>query len=166
MAHAGDRRRTDDALRWLSHPSTCVAVVVLLVNDHVLKGAVGAWWTGRLSDAAGLLVAPPLVALALAVVGRRQRPARTQAAVAVAVVGALFAVVKLTGTGAAVASAAWSLVDAPGVVLRDPGDLLALPVLVAAWWVGARGPTSRVAPGGRAPARWLVVLPVAVLATV
>ncbi|MDC7121365.1 hypothetical protein OMK64_07430 [Cellulomonas fimi] len=166
MTDVGDRRRVDDALRWLSHPTTCVAVVALLVNDHVLKSASGAWWTGKLSDAAGLLVAPPLVAVALAVVGRQHRPPRTRAATAVAVVGVLFAVVKLTAAGAAVASAAWSLVDAPGVVRRDPSDLLVLPVLVVAWWVGARGPTPGAPPRDRAPARWLVVLPVAVLATV
>ncbi|GIG20996.1 hypothetical protein Cch01nite_17200 [Cellulomonas chitinilytica] len=166
MPDADARPHRDSALRWLSHPTTCVAVALLLVNDHVLKAAFGTWWTGKLSDVAGLLVAPPLVALGAAVVVRR--PPRWSAhapLVAVVLVGLLFTLVKGTVQGATLASAAWSVVDGPAVVLRDPTDLLALPALGLAWWVGAR---ARAGAGRalrrRPPARWLVVVPVAVLA--
>lgn len=169
MPDADDRPLHDDALRWLCHPTTCVAVAVLLLNDHVLKAAFGTWWTGKLSDAAGLLVAPPLVTLVLALAWRGPRPRsdRVVRALAVATVGALFALVKVAPLGAAVASAAWSLVDGPGLVRSDATDLAVLPVLALAWRAGAG---TRPGPGGTrrptAPARWLVVLPVAVLATV
>lgn len=169
MTDADARPPHDAALRWLCHPSTCVAVVLLLLNDHVLKAALGTWWTGKLSDVAGLLVAPPLVAVVLALVWRRPRPAsdRVVATVAVALVGVLFAVVKATPSGASVASAAWSLVDGPGGVRHDPTDLAALPVLALAWCVGAGVRPAAGADRRRpVPARWLVVLPVAVLATV
>jgi hypothetical protein len=54
------------ALAWLSHPLTVLALVTLVLNDHVLKAAFPGWWTGKLSDVAGLVLAPPLVALLLA----------------------------------------------------------------------------------------------------
>ncbi|GAA3121815.1 hypothetical protein GCM10020001_047700 [Nonomuraea salmonea] len=44
---------------WLCHPVTVAGVLVLLVNDHLLKAAFPGVVTGKLSDVAGLLVAPP-----------------------------------------------------------------------------------------------------------
>jgi hypothetical protein len=40
-----------------------LAIGILAVNDHLLKGVVPGLVTGKLSDAAGLLVAPPLLAV-------------------------------------------------------------------------------------------------------
>ncbi|MEU0567650.1 hypothetical protein ABZ297_19995 [Nonomuraea sp. NPDC005983] len=115
---------------WLCHPATVVAVIVLLLNDHLLKQAWPGLVTGKLSDVAGLVVAPPLVALLF----RRRADA-----VAVLLTGALFAVVKSTETGADAASQVWSLLAGPSRVLADSTDLLlALPALAVAWWVRQR----------------------------
>src|SRR5690606_18791254 len=46
-------------------PVTVASVIVLLLNDHVLKQAWPGFVTGKLSDVAGLVVAPPLAALLL-----------------------------------------------------------------------------------------------------
>ena len=48
----------------LCHPGWWVALVVLLVNDHLLKGGgiLPGWLTGKLSDFAFLVVLPVLVA--------------------------------------------------------------------------------------------------------
>lgn len=113
-------------MRWLCHPITFVAVVVLVVNDHVLKAAWPGVVTGKLSDIAGLVVAPAVVALFL--------PRRGDL-IAVVVVGVGFTVVKCTQTGAELASQAWTLVAGPSQVLADPTDLLALPALGLAWWI-------------------------------
>jgi hypothetical protein len=51
-------------LAWLGHPATVVATFALPVNDHLLKSLWPGLVTGKLSDVAGLLVAPPLLALA------------------------------------------------------------------------------------------------------
>jgi hypothetical protein len=41
------------ARAWLTSPAFLVAIALLIVNDWVLKPAVGSWWTGKLSDVAG-----------------------------------------------------------------------------------------------------------------
>src|SRR4051812_25303572 len=66
-------------------------LVVLVVNDHLLKGAgvLPGWVTGKLSDFAGLIVAPLLVVVLV-----RARTARARAA-ALAVVAAPFCAIKI-----------------------------------------------------------------------
>ena len=44
------------ALRALAHPGSVLALVVLVLNDHVLKQAWPGLVTGKLSDVAGLVV--------------------------------------------------------------------------------------------------------------
>jgi hypothetical protein len=135
---------------WVCHPVTVLSTIVLLLNDHVLKVAWPGPVTGKLSDVAGLIVAPPLVALVFL---RRADTAATL------LTGALFAAVKSTETGAEVASQAWTLLAGPSRVLADPTDLLALPALALAWWVRSRTAHQHVR---RA---WIVLaIPLAVLA--
>ncbi|MFG1947351.1 hypothetical protein [Nonomuraea sp. NPDC048826] len=125
-------------------------MIVLLLNDHILKHAWPGFVTGKLSDVAGLVVAPPLVALLL--------PRRADLAATI-LTGALFTVVKTTETGAEAASQIWTTLAGSSRVLADPTDLLALPALALAWWVRQRS-RERVA------ARWHVItaVPLAVLA--
>ncbi|GAB1819999.1 hypothetical protein [Herbidospora sp. RD11066] len=108
---------------WIGQPLTVLALVVLVVNDHLLKATFPGFVTGKLSDVAGLVLLPPLLDLLV----RRPR-------LSIAITGAGFTLVKTTATGAWLASEAWSLVWNPSVVLADPTDLLALPALWVAWW--------------------------------
>ncbi|MFC4111623.1 hypothetical protein [Nonomuraea zeae] len=149
---------------------TVTGVVVLLLNDHLLKQVWPGFVTGKLSDVAGLVVAPALLALLF----------RRRADLAATVLtGVAFALVKCTETGAEAATQAWTLVAGPSRVLADPTDLLALPALALAWWVRRRtletsSPAPETSGGGRRPsrslgtfpARWriLVTMPMAVLA--
>ncbi|MFI6297676.1 hypothetical protein ACIBEJ_39210 [Nonomuraea sp. NPDC050790] len=132
---------------WLCHPATLAAALVLLINDHVLKELWPGFVTGKLSDLAGLVVAAPLVSLVFA---RRADLAAT------VLTGVVFALVKTTGTGAELASHAWTLVAGPSRILADPTDLLALPALGLAWRIRRH----------EAPRRWTAVVgvPLAVLA--
>ena len=146
---------TEDALRWLGSPVTAGALAVLVVNDHVLKQAWPGLVTGKLSDVAGLVVAPPLVALLLALVRVRWS--------ALLVTGAGFAVVKTVPAAAAVTSAGLGWLAGPSYVRADLTDLLALPALLLAHHARR---TSTVT---TSPRRWLVLgallLPFAVVAT-
>nr|WP_157554078.1 hypothetical protein [Herbidospora sakaeratensis] len=108
---------------WIGQPLTVLALVVLVVNDHVLKHAWPGFVTGKLSDVAGLILFPALLDL---VVGR--------AKFSIAVTGVAFTLVKTTATGAWLASEAWTALWGPSRVLADPTDLLALPALGLAWW--------------------------------
>ncbi|MDA0799847.1 MAG: hypothetical protein O2884_14440 [Chloroflexi bacterium] len=49
------------------HPVTLAAIAVLLINDYVFKQAwPGSWWTGKLSDLAWMVFAPPVLATVIA----------------------------------------------------------------------------------------------------
>ncbi len=127
------------ALAWLAHPVSVVALAVLVLNDHVLKQAYGTWWTGKLSDVAGLVFFPALVAVTIAGIGSVTGLAVSRPDLAaVAVAGLGFVWVKATVVGAAVASAVLSGLAGPSVIRADVTDLLALPALgLAAWAAGA-----------------------------
>ncbi|MFD4668555.1 hypothetical protein ACFWNN_02410 [Lentzea sp. NPDC058450] len=148
-------------LRWVAHPLTVGATAVLLLNDHVFKQAWPGLVTGKLSDVAGLVVAPPVLGLLFGLF----RAGQVGAAAATLLTGAGFAWVKLTSTGAEVASAAWSVVNGPSVVLADAGDLIALPALGLAWWawrLSAVAPPLPDRPAHRL--RMVLAMPFAVLA--
>ena len=114
--------------RAFTHPGYWSALALLLVNDHLLKGAglpfAPAWLTGKLSDVAGLLVAPALVALALTVT----LPARLRRHVAIApfvaapvLVGLGFAAIKLDAGAARGVEAVLGMLGVPSRIWVDPG---------------------------------------------
>ncbi|NRQ37482.1 hypothetical protein HII36_37470 [Nonomuraea sp. NN258] len=125
-------------------------MIVLLLNDHLLKQAWPGFVTGKLSDVAGLVVAPPLLALLFL---------RRADLFATVLTGVLFTLMKTTAAGAEIASQAWSALAGPSRVLADPTDLIALPALALAWWIRRRTLSG-------SSTRWqvTVVMPLAVLA--
>jgi hypothetical protein len=151
------------ALAWLAHPVSLVAIAVLVVNDHLLKAQFGTWWTGKLSDVAGMVFFPALVAVVMAAVAPRLTQ-RQVVALAVTVTALGFAWVKTADAGAATASAVLTGLAGPSAVLKDATDLLALPALMLAAYVGWRVTGDARAAMRRAGVT--VALPVAVLATV
>jgi hypothetical protein len=114
--------------RALLTPTWLLALVVLALNDHLLKGAglLPGAVTGKLSDLAGMLVAPVLLAVLLRVRSRRGL------LLCHAAVGAVFAAINLSPAAAAAWSALMGLVW-PWHVTVDPTDLLALPALALGW---------------------------------
>jgi len=116
----------------LRHPAWWSALALLVLNDHVLKGAgvLPGALTGKLSDFAGLLVAPVLLA---ALVGARSVTARAAVFVVVALP---FVAINASATLVAAWDAAlgWS-------TTTDPTDLVAL--LVAPLAIALAGVESR-----------------------
>ena len=139
----------------LLHPVSLVALAVLALNDHVAKGRLPSWLTGKLSDVAGMIFFPlvlwALIELALRLAGRRERRAGHLYAAVVAT-GAVFAAINLFEVAGdayawAVGALQWpfraalrgELIDvAPVAHVVDPSDLLALPALGIAVWIGRR----------------------------
>src|SRR5262249_23942101 len=60
------------ASRALTRPIAIAAIALLVVNDHVLKAAYPGFVTGKLSDFAGLMFFPLLLAAACEQVGIRR----------------------------------------------------------------------------------------------
>ena len=115
--------------RALLTPAWLASLAVLGVNDHLLKGAalLPGTVTGKLSDLAGMVVAPALLA---ALLGLRSRRGLLLAHLAIA---AVFAAIKLSPAAADAWSWVMGLVGVPWVITVDPTDLLALPALALGW---------------------------------
>jgi hypothetical protein len=130
-------------------PLPLAAIALLLVNDWALKPA--AWapraLTGKLSDVCGLFIAPlvgtallDLVLFGAAHVGLPVDFSlrRGKLAAAALAVGALFAAAKLSPAAALALTRAAAALGLDWRIAPDATDLLALPALAAAVWVGRR----------------------------
>lgn len=158
----------------LLHPVSLVALGLLLVNDHVLKAAFPGPVTGKLSDVAGAILFPLILwsaaELALALGRRWREPSARAFAAAATASTAIFIAVKTvpaaaSGAGWLLGLAQWSitlpmrlLTDAPlpavapALIVVDPTDLLAVPCVVLAIWVGrARIAAHRMGPAAASP---------------
>ncbi|HZO13139.1 MAG TPA: hypothetical protein VFB62_07765 [Polyangiaceae bacterium] len=105
------------------------ALGLLVLNDHALKGAglLPGWLTGKLSDVAGMLVAPVILAVIVQVSSKR---GWTLAHIAI---GAVFAAIKLVPEAARAFETLTALTPFPWVIVVDPTDLLALPALLVSY---------------------------------
>ena len=161
MGHADGHRDAPRPGDGLLEPLVLGALILLAVNDQLLKAASPGPVTGVLSDIAGLIVAP--VALQAAwetgqwAVGRWRGPSSRLLAVAAVIVGVGFTALQLwppatdlyrIGLGALqwpIAALVAALGGSPTppvrpvVAVADVGDLVALPVMaVTTWWLARR----------------------------
>lgn len=143
--------------RALLHPLWISALVVLVVNDHLAKGAglLPELVTGKASDFGGLLVAQGVAAVLV-----RVRSRRGLALVSI-VVGAVFAAIKTSPWASAMYEAALAFAHATNVV--DPTDLVALVALPIGAVVFGRAMQE---PEGREPASRRVAEALALLTAV
>jgi hypothetical protein len=143
-------------LAMLVRPLPMAAVLVLAINDHLLKGSgyVPGWLTGKLSDFAGLFFFPLLLVSLSNLVGwglfvllgkspLLPFPTRGQLALAIGATGAFFSAVQLHPAVAIFYARASAFLmfweDAIHVqVTRDPTDLFALAMLFLCWRYGCR----------------------------
>ena len=152
---------------YLLRPVVIAALILWIVNDHVLKATFASWWTGKLSDVASLAVFPlvPYAAIDLWRARRGLPPPPIATLVCwIIATGLVMATINTIGVAADAyrwglgaaqwpfrAVHAWSLVPIRPVHLtEDPTDLLTLPALIVPWYVVRsavpRGPLATVAP--------------------
>jgi hypothetical protein len=106
----------------VGQPLFLAALVLLVLNDHVFKGsgALPSVVTGKVSDLAGMIVAPVLLASLVGPFHAARRWA------AFAVVTALFCAVKLSADAAHGAELALATIGVPWRLWADPTDLVML----------------------------------------
>jgi hypothetical protein len=121
----------------LMHPIALTALALLLINDWALKpnatvrrfgNGLGAVVTGKLSDAAGLVLAPLVVLTVVQLVTRRSAQRWLWPAIVVIVIP--FVACKLSPEVAHAAGALFSQLGRHAVVVADPTDLMALPAVL------------------------------------
>jgi hypothetical protein len=114
---------------WCTRRTWWLALALLVANDHYLKGAniLPGWLTGKLSDFAGLIVAPVVAAA-----GVRARSTGQRGAV-FALVALAFASVKLDAETARLVEQLLRSFGLRSRLWSDPTDLIALAVLPMAW---------------------------------
>lgn len=141
----------------LTHPLWWGGLVVLIVNDHLLKTAalLPRLVTGKLSDCAWLVVASLVL---VAIVRPRFRGGR---ALCFAAVAGFFAAINLSPAFAGTIEASLTWAGVPTRTWPDPTDLIALIALVPAWSVAGR--PSAVAPGGSRTRKARLVRPAAIV---
>jgi hypothetical protein len=148
--------RNSIAGEGLLHPIPLVAMGLFALNDHVLKALHPGFWSGKLSDLAGLVFFPLLLQGfwegASALAGRRAAPRFRAWGVCAGVTALIFAAIQVhpeaaeawrTGLGLAQwpFRAMWALsqganlpIPTPVQHTMDPTDLWALPFLLLGGW--------------------------------
>ena len=130
------------ALSCFQVPSVWLALAVLLLNDHLLKQAYPSWLTGKLSDFAGLYLFPLLLAtLMVPLLTLRRWTFDRVGKVAFWGTALWFTAMKTTPLINRATVSFWeALVDWQVQIVRDPSDLIALPVLLLSWRVWRNAP--------------------------
>ncbi len=136
MRHKGEWTAVKAVLAWAGHPGTLAAVLLLAFNDHLGKRVWPGLVTGKLSDLAWMLVAPPILALTVTPVLRLRGD--WPALVALTGTAVAFTLTKASPAGAEVTSRIWSSSGIPSRIKGDPTDLVALPLLALSWWLWTR----------------------------
>ncbi|MCB9539231.1 MAG: hypothetical protein H6704_23705 [Myxococcales bacterium] len=131
-------------IRALTHPLWWVALALLVINDHLFKGAgvLPQPIVGKLSDFAGLFAAPMVLAALLRLRDRRA-VAAAHGAVALVFAGINLSPAFAGGFEALAAATPW-----PWSIYVDPTDLVALPMVPLSWallvpWAARPAPSAR-----------------------
>lgn len=131
-----ENRALSRAALALAHPLTATAILVLLVNDTVLRWRWPSWVTGKLGDVAWLFFAPLAVAFVLALIMPR-RMSRRSHRVALLAVGLVAIPYALGNAWPAAMNAMRALyrtvLGRDALMVSDPTDLMVMPVLFLTW---------------------------------
>jgi hypothetical protein len=144
LTETSPRKARAVALRALTSPWSLTAITVLIVNDRLLKNAMPGWATGKLSDFAGMVFFPLLVAVLIS--GRGHRASRRPLWVGITATGALFSAINISPPVARSLEWLMAAVAIPWRITVDPTDLAALPFLAVAVAIWRRSEAMPVSP--------------------
>jgi len=149
--------RSRPLLDAMAHPLVVGSVVLLVLNDHLLKSAWPSWATGKLSDFAGLIFFPILIGALIEIVTPTDViNTRVTLAASITLTGVTFIGLQLSPMVGDGYQLIMGLIQWPFRLIVDPTaqmtgvaltpdttDLITLPALLVAWRVG--GHNSRLA---------------------
>jgi hypothetical protein len=153
------------ALYILSQPLSVGAILLLLINDHLLRIYWPSWWTGKIGDFAWLYFTPFALAAILAwlIPSHWKHHETTVFALAFALTGGVFS---LANTSAMfhlwLINLLENILGTPISLRRDPTDIIALISLVMAWQMWIREKRSQ----HKSSQTGLTLIPVAALLTI
>lgn len=115
----------------------------MALNDHFLKYHFNSWWTGKLSDFAGLFFFPLFLCasglLTFKTFSRREQPLTAELLVpAIVLTNIVFVAVKMVPEARAVYEATLTAIGFPSRVTPDGTDLAALSSSVLCYAFGRR----------------------------
>ena len=141
----------------LLHPLSLASILLLLINDHILRIYWPSWATGKLGDFAWLFFFPlaMTVLFAFIIPSRMGRLKDLPALAAFCLGGGVFILGKtMPGFHRLLVDAPAALLGAPLSLLLDPSDLIALPAMLLSWQLYRRIPAQ---PTLRLKPIWIVI---------
>ena len=136
------------------HPVAMASILVLVLNDHWFKASFGGFWTGKISDFAGLLFFPlllqALVEISQYMLGHWRGPSNRVLLQCIVATALFFTCLQLLPFAADIYALTLGILRWPITTLQgetglqtiqvtaDPTDLIALPFLAACWRLGRR----------------------------
>jgi hypothetical protein len=131
-------KTTTKALHLLSRPLSVGAILLLLVNDHLLRIYWPSWWTGKIGDFAWLYFIPFALAAILAclIPSHWKRHEMIVFALSLLLIGGTFSLANTSPSfHLCLINFLEHLLGVPIGLRRDPTDLIALISLAAAGWM-------------------------------
>lgn len=130
---------------YFLHPVPLSAVALLILNDHFLKTHYPSWFTGKLSDFAGLFFTPLFICAVVNLfrnIVRKAKPlawlSSLQLISAIILIDGIFVAIKLSVSAAVVYSSWLGALGFPSHVTHDSTDLIALTVSALTYLFGRR----------------------------
>ncbi len=133
-----NNRALSRAAGSLIHPLTLAAIVILLINDHILRWLWPSWIWGKLGDFSWLVFFPfiPALILSFIVPKRWKNQEALVAGLSFASTGLVFSLMNtIPAAHAAGLHLIQTILNAPFILRLDPTDLFALPGLLIGWHI-------------------------------
>jgi len=124
------------AANCLTHPLTISAIVVLLLNDHILRIHWPSWLTGKLGDLTWVFFAPFICAIAVSwiVPKNRKNQEMIVGAISIGFIGVWFALAKTVPAVHDLTMDTVATINGwKGSIRLDATDLIVLPILYLSW---------------------------------